>query len=350
MSERTLRVVVATPLPEQLRDLIAQREPRIDLIHDPALLPPMRWAGDYAGDPAFQRSPEEQHRFERLLDSAEALYGIPDVSPAALARTVRANPALRWVQTMAAGGGAQVRAAGLTTDELARVTFTTRAGVHARPLAEFALLGLLCGAKRLPRLRADQTGHHWPGRWPMQQIADQTVVVIGLGHIGRQVAALVHALGGRVIGVNRTPRSLPSGDPVVGTERLAEVVASADAVVSTLPETTATRHLISAQVLDELKPGTTFVSVGRGSVVDEPALVDALTDGRIGFAALDVFETEPLPADSPLWDLPQVLISPHTAANSPGEERLIAELFCDNATRYLDHQPLRNVVNTVDFY
>ena len=157
--------------------MIEEREPRIDLIRDQALLPPMRHAADFAGDPAFRRTPEQQARFEALIDSAEVLYGIPDVDPDALARTVRANPALRWVQIMAAGGGGQVAAAGLSEADLHRVTFTTSAGVHGGPLAEFAVFGLLAGAKTLPRLIAQQRAHDWSGRWTMAQLEEQTVLL-----------------------------------------------------------------------------------------------------------------------------------------------------------------------------
>ncbi len=118
----------------------------------------------------------------------------------------------------------------------------------------------------------------------------------------------------------------------------------------TLPGTEATYRLLGEPFFAALRPGATLVSVGRGTVIDEDALVAALQDGRVGFAALDVFAVEPLPEDSALWTLPNVVMTPHTAANSEHEERLIAELFADNARRLLDGEPLRNVVNTVDFY
>jgi phosphoglycerate dehydrogenase-like enzyme len=122
------------------------------------------------------------------------------------------------------------------------------------------------------------------------------------------------------------------------------------AVISTLPGTDATAGLLGGHFFQALKQGATVVNVGRGTVIDEPALIDALRTGKVGFAALDVFATEPLPSDSPLWSMPNVLISPHTAALSKHEDRRIAELFCDNATRMLDGQPLRNVINTDEFY
>lgn len=345
----TLRVAVATPLHEESARLIRAREPRVELLHDPALLPPMRWPADFSGDPAFRRTPSQRAAFEALIDSADALYGIPDVDPAGLARAVRANPRLRWVQTMAAGGGAQLGAAGLSADELDRVLVTTSAGVHAGPLAEFALFGLLAGAKRLPRLRERQARHEWGGRWPMGQLAEQTVLVVGLGSIGRATARLCSALGARVIGTSRRDVVVDGVAEVLDPARLIDVAHRVDAVVVTLPGTATTEGLVSREFCSRLR-GATLVSVGRGTVIDEEGLIDALASGAVGFAALDVFAVEPLPADSPLWDMPQVVISPHTAANSVGEERAIAELFADNARRFLDGEPLRNVVDTVEFY
>ncbi|MCU1444564.1 D-2-hydroxyacid dehydrogenase [Cryobacterium sp.] len=351
-SSSTLRVVVASPLSEEDCRLIEQAEPRIELVRDQSLLPPMRHPADHNGDPAFQRTPHQQAAFERLLDSADALYGIPDVDPAALRRTVEANPKLRWVQLMAAGGGAQVKAAGLSDPDLARVAFTTSAGVHGGPLAEFALLGILAGAKQLPRLQADQRAHEWPGRRPLGQLRGQTVLLAGLGGIGREIARLTAALGMHVIGTRRPGSSTtaPFVDEYVSIDDLAGAAGRADAIVISLPGTTATDRLVGAAVFEAARPGITVVNVGRGTVIDEDALVAALQNGQVGFAALDVFVTEPLPAASELWDLPNVLVSPHTAALDPREERRIAELFTDNATRLLNGTPLRNTVNTVEFY
>ncbi|MEU9957842.1 D-2-hydroxyacid dehydrogenase [Streptomyces sp. NPDC050982] len=345
-----LRVAVAAPLSEEDCARILALEPRIDLVVDQSLLPPMRWPADFAGDPSWHRTPAQQRAYEESLDSADALYGIPDVDPAALARTVRANRGLRWVHTMAAGGGSQVKAARLTADELERVLFTTSAGVHGQPLAEFAVFGVLGGAKSLPRLIRGQRDHEWGGRWAMGQVSEQTILLLGLGGIGRVVAQKLHVLGARVIGTSRSGTGVPGVQEVVPLDRIAEAAPTVDAVVNTLPGTVATEHLLDKRFFDALRPGATLVNVGRGSIVDEAALIEALDSGRVGFAALDVFETEPLPAHSPLWNHDRVLVSPHTAALSPAEDRLIAELFATNATRLLDGESLLNRVNTVEFY
>jgi phosphoglycerate dehydrogenase-like enzyme len=345
-----LRVVAATPISEELIARVVALEPRIDFIRDQDLLPPMRHPGDHSGDPAFTRTPEQQAAFDALLDSAEVLYGVPDEKPANLTRTADANPGLRWVQTMPAGGGGQVRGAKLSDEQLGRIAFSTSAGVHSQPLAEFAVFGILAGAKNLPVLQEHQAAHEWAPRWTMGLVSEQTILVVGLGTIGRATALKLKALGARVIGTSRHDEPVDGVDELVRTEDLAEVVARVDGIVVTLPGTTATEGMLSAEVFAAVRPGTTLVSVGRGTVLDEQALIAALDDGRIGFAALDVFASEPLDAASPLWSSPNVLVSPHTAALNAAEDRLIAELFAENARRFLDGEELVNRVDTVEFY
>jgi phosphoglycerate dehydrogenase-like enzyme len=345
-----LRVAVVTPLDDELCGLVRQLEPRVEIVWEPSLLPPARYPGDHHGESSFARTAAQEQRFAEIIAGADALYGVPGEDPAALRRAVETNPGLRWVHTMAAGGGALVKRADLSTEQLERVTFTTSAGVHAGPLAEYALLGLLAGAKNLPRLRADAARHEWPHRWLMGQLREQTVLVVGLGGIGREVARMLAALGTRVIGTSRRGEPADGVAELVHPSELAAVVGRVDGIVVTLPGTAATDRLVSAEVLAAVRPGATLVNVGRGTVIDEDALVSALRDGRIGFAALDVFAVEPLDPASPLWELPNVLISPHNATLTPAEGRRIAELFADNAGRLLDGRPLRNVVNTVEFY
>ncbi|MFS0895657.1 D-2-hydroxyacid dehydrogenase [Microbacterium sp. 179-I 3D3 NHS] len=348
--EKRLRAVVAVPLPEELCALIEELEPRLEVVRDHDLMPPMRGPADWTGDPAHRRTDVQQKAFDEMVDSADVLFGIPDVDAAALARTVRANPRLRWVMTTAAGGGSTVKAAGLDRTDLDRVVFTTSAGVHGGTLAEFAVFAVLAGAKGLPRLLADQRRRTWPDRWEMRQIDEMTVLVVGLGGIGAECARRFAALGARVWGTTRSGEPVDGVDRLVPLDRLVDAVREVDAIVVTLPGTDQTRHLIGTDALEAVKPGAILTNVGRGSVVDEAALLAALDDGRISFAGLDVFENEPLDAASPLWTHPSVLVSPHTAALSSKEEERIARRFAENAARLLDDQPLRAVVDTVEFY
>jgi phosphoglycerate dehydrogenase-like enzyme len=222
--------------------------------------------------------------------------------------------------------------------------------VNAGPLAEFSMLGLLAFAKGLPRLLADKRDHRWD-HYPVSELRGATILVLGLGQIGIEVARLASASGMKVLAINRRGTSdSPHVSELRTPDALMALLPRADAVVITLPLTEATGGLLDARAIARMKQGAILVNVGRGGVLDEQALVSALRAGKLAGAALDVFATEPLPADSPLWDLPNVLISPHTAALSLRENERIVRLFADNIERYLAGQPLRNRVDPAHFY
>jgi phosphoglycerate dehydrogenase-like enzyme len=347
-----VQVLIASPLEAELAARIQAADPRAEVLFQPELLPPARYPADHRGDPAFRRDAEGEARWRALLDRAEVLFGVPGDSADDLAEVVAGLPGLRWVHATSAGAGEQVRRAGLPAEALERVAITTSSGVHAVPLAEFAIFGLLAVAKDLPRLIEDQRARAWPEiRQPFRELSGQTLFLVGLGEIGREVARLGKALGMRTVGFRRTEGPPPEWvDEVHGPERLAELAGRADAMVVSLPLTDQTAGLIDRATIERLPPGCIFVNIGRGAVVDEPALVDALRDRRIAGAVLDVFATEPLPADSSLWTLPNVLVTPHAAALSARENERITELFVDNLRRYLDGRPLRNLVEPGVFY
>ena len=346
------QVLIASPLEAELAARIQAAEPRAEVLFEPELLPPARYPADHLGDPGFRRHAEGERRWRALLDRAEVLFGVPGDSAKGLAEVVAEAPRLRWVHATSAGAGEMVRRAGLAPDALERVTVTTSSGVHAVPLAEFSLLGMLAVAKELPRLVEDQRARAWPEvRRPLRELSGQTVFLVGLGEIGREVARLAKAFGMRTVGFRRTEGPPPDWvDEVHGPGRLAELAGGADAMVVSLPLTEQTAGLIDRSVLEALPPGCIFVNVGRGGVVDEAALVDVLSGRRIAGAVLDVFATEPLPPGSPLWDLPNVIVTPHAAALSARENERIVELFVANLARYLDGRPLRKVVEPGVFY
>ena len=322
------------------------------MLYEPGLLPPARYPADHRGDPDFRRDGDADTRWRALLERAEVLFGVPGDTAEGLAEAVTGLARLRWVHATSAGAGEQVRKAGLPAEALKRVTVTTSSGVHAVPLAEFSILGLLAMAKELPRLVEDQRARAWPEvRRPLRELAGQTLFLVGLGEIGREVARLGRALGMRTVGFRRTQGPPPDHvDEVHGPERLPELAGRADAMVVSLPLTDQTAGLVDRATIERLPASCIFVNVGRGGVVDEPALVEALRERRIAGAVLDVFATEPLPEDSPLWALPNVLVTPHAAALSARENERIVELFTDNLRRYLDGRPLRNVVEPGVYY
>jgi phosphoglycerate dehydrogenase-like enzyme len=345
-------VTVCVPLgadPTEAVDAAARNAGRpVDLRYEPSLLPPQRFPADHAGEPGWSRSTVDEERWRRLLAETTVAFGIPGDTPAGLHDLAETAHGLRWVQGTAAGTGELVRRADLSPATVARLTVTSAAGVHAQPLAEFALFGLLALAKDFDRLREAQSTAQWLPRWPMGQLYRSHVVVLGLGGIGREVARLCTAFGARVTGVRRRP----DGDPVPGVERIVglddldKVLPSCDSVVVALPGTRDTQHLLDASRLGLLGPHAVVVNVGRGSVVDSDALLAALEAGRLRGAVLDVTDPEPLPPSSPLWRRPDVVISPHTAALTVDEDNRLTDLFADNLHRWLTARPLRNVVDT----
>jgi len=338
-------VAVATPLEDELVAKIRSADQRIAVLYEPDLLPPTRFPGDHRGVDDFRRTPEQERCWLAMLGSAEILFGLPGDSGTGLAEAVGIAPRLRWVQGTAAGAGEQVRAARLAAEDIERIAFTTSSGIHGSQLAEFAFLGLLAFNKDLPRLLRDKAARHWD-HYPVRELAGQTMLIVGIGSIGDEIARRAKAFGMRVIGVNRSGASgSPNVDEMHGIGSLATLLPIADAVVLALPATHETRQMIDGPAIGLMRHGAVFVNVGRGGVVDEDALAAALESGRLRGAALDVFATEPLPSDSPLWDLPNVLISPHTAALSIHENARIVELFCENLRRYLAGEELINRID-----
>jgi phosphoglycerate dehydrogenase-like enzyme len=251
-------------------------------------------------------------------------------------------PALRWVQAIGAGTD-HFRGADLGSN----VVVTNAAGVAAVPIAEFVIGRLLQVWKRFDALADQQRRHVWEPAYG-RQVAGLTLGLVGLGAIGTAVAERARALRMRVLAVRRRPGEEGSSgvDEVVGPDGLHDVLTRSDAVVVCAPATPETKNLFDAAAFAAMKPGAVLCNVARGSLVDEGALLDALRSGRLGAAVLDVTGEEPLPADSPLWDSPNVLLSPHSAASLDRYVDSLFDLFADNLGRYVRGEPLRNVVDT----
>jgi phosphoglycerate dehydrogenase-like enzyme len=250
-------------------------------------------------------------------------------------------PALRWVQAIGAGTD-HFRGAELGPD----VVVTNAAGVAAVPIAEFVIGQLLAVWKRFDELADQQRRRVWKPAYG-RQVSGLTLGLVGLGAIGTAVAERARALGIRVLAVRRRPGGADRPavvDEVVGPERLHDVLARVDAVVVCAPATSDTQDLFDATAFTAMREGAVFCNVARGSLVDEAALLDALRSGHLRAAVLDVTRHEPLPADSPLWDAPNLRLSPHSAASLDHYVESVFELFVDNLGRYLRREPLRNVV------
>ncbi|MFJ4207427.1 D-2-hydroxyacid dehydrogenase [Paenarthrobacter sp. NPDC089675] len=351
MTTDELTIAIAVPLEAEYVEQIRAVDPSVTVLYDPELLPPERFPADHSGDPDFERTPEQEERYWSMLNQAQVFYGFPNESPAGLARLARSNPRLQWIHAMAAGAGGAVKASGLDTETLRKFQVTTSAGVHALPLAEFSVFGILNGFKRSAELAQDQAAKVWPTlRTPTKLASGSSVVIAGLGEIGMETARLARSLGMKVSGTKRNVEAIEGIEEVTNNDGLASLVAGADAVVNTLPGTPYTEKLFSTEIFSAMKPGAVFVNVGRGTVVDEDALLEALGNGQVSYACLDVFAVEPLPQDSPLWNHPRVLVSPHTSALSTAENRLIAERFCSNLRKFINGEELPHLVDPVHFY
>lgn len=351
MTTDELTIAIAVPLEAEHVELIRAVDPSITVLYEPDLLPPERFPADHVGDPNFNRTPEQEERYWAMLNKAQILYGLPNESPAGLAKIAKSNPHLEWIHAMAAGAGGAVKASGLDTETLRKFRVTTSAGVHALPLAEFSAFGILNGFKRSAEMAQDQAAKVWPElRTPTKLANGSTVVIAGLGEIGMETARIAKALGMKVSGSKRNVEAIEGIDEVTDNAGLPGLLAKADAVVNTLPGTPYTEKLFNKDLFSAMKPGTVFVNVGRGTVVDEEALLEALDNGQVSYACLDVFAVEPLPQDSPLWRHPKVLVSPHTSALSSAENRLIAERFCSNLRTFLAGGELPHVVDPIHFY
>jgi phosphoglycerate dehydrogenase-like enzyme len=332
-SDRRVRVVIASPLEEEHAARIAAAFPdRAEVAFRPDLLPPTRYQGDHDGDPDWMRSPDQQREWLDLLAGAEILWDFPFNAHDNL---MTVTPHLRWVQTTSAGVGQLVRNLGLRGSDL---IVTTASGIHAQPLAEFAFGALLGHIKRFDHLRAEQRAHRWE-RFSGGTLAGQVMAIVGPGRIGREIARIAKAFRMTVWAMGRDSapgRAEALGvDRLFGRDELREMLAGADCVVLCAPHTAETEGMIGRDELVAMKSGSMLVNIARGAMVDEDALVDALRSGHLGFAALDVFRIEPLPPESPLWDLPNVLIAPHSASTADSENAALTERFIANLGHYL---------------
>jgi phosphoglycerate dehydrogenase-like enzyme len=336
-------VLIASYFEEEYIRRISEVDERLRVLYREELVPPPRWPGDHAGPEEWERTPEGEQEFLGMLGQAEVLYDFPRGHVGDL---VRVSPHLRWVQGSMAGAGEVAQKADLGDTE---VVVTTASGIYSGPLAEFVLMAMLQHAKELDNLRSDKAGKIWR-QGAVGSLENKTLCVVGMGSIGRSIAERARPFGMRVVGVKRTVRdgdeAWDSADELYPTAELHSALGGADYVAVTLPGTPETRRLIDAEAIAAIKQGAYFANVGRGTVVDEAALVEALRGGHLSGAALDVFEVEPLPEESPLWDLDNVIISAHTTDVVPDLINAAqTDLFCENLRRYLAGDGLINVLD-----
>ena len=336
--KQPITVLIASPFEEaQVERIRAAYPHKVHVVHEPGLLCRPRYPADHKGErPTL--SDGELNTWLSLLREADVLLDLDWYAPERLPELA---PKVRWVQCTHSGVAGMLVSAAL--DNCDDIVFTTAAGVHGGPLAEFAITALLYFVKEVPRLSELKAQHVWDQR-PSFELAGRRVLVVGLGGVGQRVAELCACLGMEVWAARRSSEDSPATiTRAVPYESIETALPQVDAVVLACPLTEETRGLIGPDQLAAFRPTAVIVNLSRGAVIDEGALATALLEQRILGAALDVFEVEPLPADSPLWDLPNVLIAPHSAGLVEKESSRIVDIFVDNLGRYLEGMPLINV-------
>lgn len=228
--------------------------------------------------------------------------------------------------------------------DTAKVTVTNSAGVAAAMMAEYTFGCLLHFSLDIAGLEIDKSAKRWTNR-TVTPLRGKTILIVGLGKTGQAVAAMAQSFGMTVLGTRARPQDMENVDHVHAADDLPGLWSKADAVVVCTPLLPSTRGLLGAAAFEAMTPGTLLVDVSRGGVIVQSALIDALRNGKIAGAGLDVFETEPLPAENPLWDMPNVVLSPHCSSVFDGWEADSILMFSDNLNRFINGQPLRNIVD-----
>jgi phosphoglycerate dehydrogenase-like enzyme len=356
MPDRSVKVTIALPIADELHEAIRQTDPRLNVT---ALTRAQRrvyrggrplWAG-YPEPPRAEDESEEEakERLEPILRETEVLLTNPVVPDDVVERA----PNLKWLQLTSAGVDRLMDAPVVKSD----VTVTTASGIHATPISEYVIGAILAFAKGFSNAFRAQQERAWRPFWP-QEVEDKTIGVLGVGAIGARVVKLAKALDMRVLALRRSAdrrlkgdeSGLPGVDEMLPPAELPYLLAESDYVVVALPLTAESRNLIGEPELRAMKPSAVIVNIGRGAIIDEAALVRALKDGTIAGAALDVFQQEPLSAESELWDLQNVLLTPHISGGTPRYMERAVGLFCENLRHYLADQPLRNIVDPARGY
>jgi len=323
-----VEVLVTTSLDEECIRQITAVSPKINL-RDVSDFADAEKRGDF-----FSRE-----QFDAHLAEAEIIYGARPPK-----NVIARAPKLKWIQTTDAGVDSF-----LDSDiiESSVIVTNTSGGVHAVSIAECVLEMMLMFVKKMPLCFQLKQERQWK-TFSLTVLHSKTVGIVGLGSIGRQVARLSKAFGMRVLATRRSSRSATrtgNVDMLFSQDQLPQLLSDSDFVVLALPLTPETNKLIGQEELRTMKPTAYLINVARGSIVDEAALTRALEENWIAGAGLDVFVTEPLPVESRLWELPNVIFSPHVAAEIEDYDLQATRLFADNLRRYLSGKRLRNVVD-----
>jgi phosphoglycerate dehydrogenase-like enzyme len=352
----TLRVTSALPLSPQLADTIRRADPRIDL----TLMTRAQRRVYREGRPLWPGYPEpaqsEDESEEEAKAALEPILARTQVlltNPVVPDNIVERAPELLWLQLTSAGVDRLLEAPVVKS----HVKVTTASGIHAVPISEYIIGAILAFAKGLPAAAKNKEAASWTPYIP-DELEDRTVGIIGVGAIGARTAMLAKALGMRVLAMRRSATSRVSGDAtgdpnydeLLPPSDLPYLLAESDYVVLALPLTPESTGMIGEAQLRSMKPNAVIVNIARGAVIDQDALIRVLKERAIKGAALDVFTPEPLPPDSELWALDNVILTPHISGGTPRYMDRAIALFCENLRRHLAAEPLLNVVDPARGY
>lgn len=336
------KVLIASYIEPEHVERIRQVDHRLDVIYEPALIATPRYIADHKGA-AFTRSEEEEMRWQRLLKDADVIF---DFDQTHLGDLPELATNAKWLQTTSSGV-ARFIGDNRYQERMPNTIFTNAAGIHAQPLAEFCIMVMTIFNKGILKMLEDQKQRRWE-RYAGLDLSNRTLVIVGLGKVGQEVARLAKQFRMKTVGIKRSienvnPEDL-NVDEIYTPDALERVLPEAEYLVLIAPHTGETEHMLGAKEFALMPERSVLINIGRGALIDEAALIDALERGHLRGAGLDVFATEPLPEQSPFWDMPNVIVSPHSASTTDNENRLITALFCQNLKLFLAGKPLVNVV------
>jgi phosphoglycerate dehydrogenase-like enzyme len=324
---RRVNVFVTTNISKDNLDRIANADPAVKLTSVAALC-----RSERNGDT------DATAKLDGLLPRAEVVFGLkfPD-------DMIARAPGLKWIQVFLAGiDGFKTK--GLIPDN---IVFTKTTGIQGAAMAETVITRMLMFAKNMPAYFENKLEKSWK-RSDSITLSGKTLGILGLGNVGKELARLAKAFGMKVIANRRSvieEGQAENVDRLLPSDKLHQLLKESDFVALTLPLTPDTQKLIGTKEFETMKPGAYIINISRGQIIDEPALIEALESRQIAGAGLDVFKVEPLPPQSKLWDMPNVIISPHVAASMDGYAELATGLFCKNLKRYIHGEELLNVVD-----
>ncbi|MBN1366714.1 MAG: D-2-hydroxyacid dehydrogenase [Dehalococcoidales bacterium] len=329
---KPINIVITPHLDKALLEQIKLVSPRLKVI-DISGLAQLKMIDRFLTEPDNVRA-----KINKILADAEIIYGyrLPE-------HLIRRAPKLKWYQSMTAGIDWFVEDTLLNS----KVIITTVGGIHSTVIPEFVMAQMLMLAKQAPELFELKHEKQWYRFMPIV-LKGKTIGILGLGKIGCEIARMAKAFGMKVIAVRRSAKKgshSKYANQVLPPSKTHRLLAESDFVVVALPLTRETTRIIGERELNAMKPSAYIINIARGAIIDQPALIRALEEQRIAGAALDVFDTEPLPTDNKLWEMPNVIISPHIAGAMPDYEQRATDVFCQNLARYIDGKRLINVVN-----